>query len=78
MQSRIRDVRRARRLTLEDVAARCQPPTTPQTIGRLEMGTRTLSLPWLNRIAAALDVPPAALVRHEASAELPVAARLPE
>ena len=30
---------------------RCEPPTTPQTIGRLETGTRTVSVGWLNRIA---------------------------
>ncbi len=31
-------------LTLEEVAARCEPPTTAVTIGRLEMGTRTVSV----------------------------------
>ena len=36
MITRIREVRRARKLTLQDVADRCTPPTTPQTIGRLE------------------------------------------
>ena len=44
MINRIRDVRRARRMTLADVAARCDPPTTPQTVGRLETGMRNLSL----------------------------------
>ncbi len=56
MINSIRSVRRAKRLTLDDVAMRCVPPTTAQTIGRLETGTRTLSLGWLNRIAAALGV----------------------
>jgi DNA-binding XRE family transcriptional regulator len=56
MITRIREVRRARGLTLEDVAKRCEPPTTPQTIGRLETGTRTVSVGWLNRIAQALGV----------------------
>ena len=51
MITRIREVRRARNLTLQDVADRCDPPTTPQTIGRLETGTRTVSVGWLNRIA---------------------------
>ena len=54
MLTRIRDVRKARGLTLADVAAACDPPTTPQTIGRLETGMRQLSLTWMNRIAAAL------------------------
>lgn len=62
MITRIRDVRRAKKLTLQDVADRCDPPTTPQTIGRLETGTRTVSLAWLNRIAGALAVEPTDLV----------------
>ena len=43
-------------MTLDDVARRCEPRTTPQTIGRLETGTRTVSVGWLNRIAKALGV----------------------
>ena len=43
-------------MTLDEVARRCDPPTTAQTIGRLETGTRTLSIGWLNRIAGALGV----------------------
>ena len=64
MITRIREVRKAKRMTLEDVARSCQPPTTPQTIGRLETGTRTVSIGWLNRIAAALGVTAADLVEH--------------
>ena len=59
----IREVRRASGLTLQDVASRCAPPTTPQTIGRLETGMRTVSVGWLNRIAKALDVAASDLVR---------------
>lgn len=62
MITAIREVRRAKRLTLDEVARACVPPTTAQTIGRLEMGTRTVSIGWLNRIAAALDVTAADLV----------------
>ncbi|MDQ2878684.1 MAG: helix-turn-helix domain-containing protein [Pseudomonadota bacterium] len=58
----IREVRRAKGLTLDDVAKACTPPTTAQTIGRLETGTRTVSVDWLNRIAAALEVTAADLV----------------
>ena len=72
----IREVRRAKRLTLQDVADRCDPPTTAQTIGRLETGTRTVSVGWLNRIAAALGVEAADLVRLPETADLPVAALL--
>lgn len=76
MITRIREVRRARNMTLQDVADACDPPTTPQTIGRLETGTRTVSVGWLNRIAAALKVDAADLVDHPDKAELPVAAIL--
>lgn len=76
MITRIREVRRAKKMTLEDVATRCQPPTTPQTIGRLETGTRTVSIGWLNRIAAALDVDAADLVEAREAAQLNVAAIL--
>jgi hypothetical protein len=62
-------------MTLDEVARACEPPTTPQTIGRLETGTRTVSVGWLNRIAKALEVDAADLVESgEAKAELPVAA----
>ncbi len=72
MINSIRAVRKAKRLTLEEVADRCDPPTTAQTIGRLETGTRTLSLGWMNRIAAALGVEAKDLVRlpEEAAPEI--------
>ncbi len=76
MITAIREVRRARGLTLEDVARRCDPPTTAQTIGRLETGTRTVSIAWLNRIATALGVEAADLVTLPDRADLPVTAIL--
>lgn len=76
MITRIREVRRARGMTLDDVAQRCQPPTTPQTIGRLETGTRTVSVGWLNRIAQALGVEAQDLVEGGDTSELKVAAIL--
>ena len=76
MITAIREVRRARGLTLVDVAERCVPPTTAQTIGRLETGTRTVSVGWLNRIAKALEVEAADLVKLPQRADLPVAAIL--
>ena len=76
MITRIREVRRARGMTLDDVARRCDPPTSPQTIGRLETGTRTVSVGWLNRIAKALGVEAQDLVEGGDSAELKVAAIL--
>ena len=76
MLSRVREVRKAKRLTLLDVAERCDPPTTAQTIGRLETGTRTLSLGWLNRIAGALGAESGDRVQLPDQRELPVAAHL--
>ncbi len=76
MITAIREVRRAKGLTLEDVARRCDPPTTAQTIGRLETGTRTVSIGWLNRIAAALGVEASDLVTLPDRTDLAVAAIL--
>jgi hypothetical protein len=64
-------------MTLDDVAKACNPQTTPQTIGRLETGTRTVSIGWLNRIAEALGVDAADLVEGGGdTSELPVIAVL--
>ena len=76
MITRIREVRRARGMTLDEVARACEPPTTAQTIGRLETGTRTVSVGWLNRIADALGVDASDLVVRGESSDLPVAAVL--
>ncbi len=65
MINRIRDIRRQQKLTLAEVAERCSPPTTAQTIGRLETGTRQLSLTWMNRIAKALAVDSELLVKGD-------------
>lgn len=76
MITRIREVRRARGLTLDEVAHRCDPATTAQTIGRLETGSRTVSVGWLNRIAKALGVEAQDLVEGGETGELRVAAIL--
>ena len=76
MITNIREVRRAKRMTLQQVADACVPPTTAQTIGRLETGTRTVSVGWLNRIAAALGVAAADLVKLPEQADLPLAAEV--
>ena len=76
MITRIREVRKAKGLTLDEVGQRCDPPTTAQTIGRLETGTRTVSVGWLNRIAQALGVDAADLVDHPDRAEMEVVAVL--
>ncbi len=76
MINSIRAVRRAKGLTLDEVAARCVPPTTAQTIGRLETGTRTLSLGWMHRIAAALGVDASELVQLPTDTQLTITALL--
>lgn len=65
MINRIRDIRKSKGITLADLAAACDPPTTAQTIGRLETGMRNLSLKWMERIGKALDVDPELLVRSD-------------
>lgn len=75
--NRIREIRRQKRITLHELAARIKPkPTTAQTIGRLETGTRTLSLKWLNKIAEVLECDPADLLDASTSHKLPVAGHL--
>ncbi len=76
METTIRDVRRARGFTLYDLARRCVPATTPQTVGRLENGTRTVSIAWLKRLAIAMDVEPKDLIFSAEKPELRVVADL--
>lgn len=76
MINRIRDIRKQKGMTLAEVAAACSPPTTAQTIGRLETGMRNLSLAWMNRIAAALGVEPDLLVKGQSEVVPQVIARL--
>lgn len=76
MINRIRDIRKQKSMTLADVAEKCDPPTTAQTIGRLETGMRNLSLKWMNRIADALGVEAETLVRADSEPEIKIVARL--
>ena len=76
MINRIREIRKAKGLTLADLAAACEPSTTAQTIGRLETGMRTLSVKWMDRIGAALGVDPQSLVRSDAQERPRIIAQL--
>lgn len=78
MINRIRDIRKEKGWTLADLAEACDPPTTAQTIGRLETGMRNLSIKWMDRIAAALTIEPELLIRSEAGAHPQVVAVLNE
>lgn len=76
MINRIRDVRKSKGMTLAELAEACTPPTTAQTIGRLETGTRNLSLKWMERIGGALGVDPELLVRSEETFQPMIVAKL--
>ena len=76
MINRIREIRKAKGLTLADLAEACDPPTTAQTIGRLETGMRNLSTKWMDRIGTALGVDPEVLVRSEGQKRAQVVAEL--
>jgi len=76
MINRIREIRKAKGLTLADLAEACNPPTTAQTIGRLETGMRNLSINWMDRIGTALGVDPEILVRSEEQPRAQIVAEL--
>lgn len=76
MINRIRALRQEKGWTLADLAAACDPPTTAQTIGRLETGMRNVSLKWMDRIGAALGVDPEMIVRSEGTNHPQVVATL--
>lgn len=76
MINRIREIRKAKGMTLADLAEACTPPTTAQTIGRLETGMRNLSTKWMDRIGTALGVDPEILVRSEAQPRARIVAEL--
>jgi transcriptional regulator with XRE-family HTH domain len=63
MSTRIRAIRKLRRLTLQQLAD--QVGTTPQTIQRLETGNMTVSVDWLERIGGAFNLSPAALLSSD-------------
>ncbi|QFT77387.1 helix-turn-helix domain-containing protein [Erythrobacter sp. THAF29] len=76
MINRIRDIRKAKGMTLAQLAEACDPPTTAQTIGRLETGMRNLSIKWMDRIGTALGVDPESLVRSEEGPQAQIVASL--
>lgn len=56
--NRIRDLRTARGLTQEGLAALLGEDTSIATVSRLESGRMTLTLPWMERISDALGIMP--------------------
>lgn len=78
--NRIREMRKRRGLTLQQVANAIRPePTTPQTIGRLENGVRMVSIDWLAKIAEVLDCHVADLIEAPEGQDVPlIGAALPD
>jgi len=73
LHARLREIRKAKGLTLSQVAERIGPePTTAQTIGRLETGVRTLTLEWIQRIAEAMEVDPGELLSLPEGGDIPI------
>ena len=60
--AQIRAIRKQKGMTLNDLAR--ASGTTPQTIQRLEMGTMTLSVDWIESICTALGAEPYELFPH--------------
>lgn len=58
----IKAARLAKGLSLEKVAARCDPPTSYQQLQKLEKAARPISIEWIERIAAALEIDPMSLL----------------
>ncbi len=74
LHTRLRELRKRKGLTLQQVAERIRPRgTTPQTIGRLETGARKLTIEWLEKIADALDVDPAELLAVPGAGDIAIA-----
>ncbi len=65
MSTRIRELRKARGFTLQQLAD--QAGTTAQTIQRLETDNMSVSVDWLQRIAPALGVTPAGLLEADST-----------
>ncbi|MDX2265330.1 MAG: helix-turn-helix transcriptional regulator [Hyphomicrobiales bacterium] len=70
MRIRIRELRKARDMTLKELADKIG--TTPQTVQRLETANMTLSIAWLEKIAAALNVEPADLIGRSGGKQIPI------
>lgn len=70
METRIRELRRRRGMTLKQLAAVIG--TTPQTVQRLETANMTVSTDWLERISSALGVRPVDLLEDPEERYMPL------
>jgi transcriptional regulator with XRE-family HTH domain len=76
MQTRIREFRKLRGMTLKELAEKIG--TTPQTVQRLETANMTVSTDWLEKIARALLVEPADLIGTRSNREIQLIGRIGE
>jgi transcriptional regulator with XRE-family HTH domain len=74
MTTHIRQIRKLRGLTLQELADKVG--TTPQTIQRLETNNMTISLDWLERIGQALGLNPAMLLHSYEAPKVPLVGEL--
>jgi transcriptional regulator with XRE-family HTH domain len=74
MQTRIREFRKLRGMTLKELADKIS--TTPQTVQRLETANMTVSTDWLEKIARALLVEPADLLGTRSNREIQLIGRI--
>jgi transcriptional regulator with XRE-family HTH domain len=74
----IKAARKARGLSLENVAAAIDPPTSYQQLSRLEDAERPLTLEWVERIGKALNVDPMELLSPSGASTAPQAIHLDE
>lgn len=65
---RLRKARKDSEKTLKDIAVKCG--TTAQTIQRLETGNMTVSLEWIEKLCAALDIEPCELFESTNAAQV--------
>lgn len=63
METRIRELRKRKGLTLQELAAKIG--TTPQTVQRLETANMTVSTDWLQKFATVFGVYPADLLKQQ-------------
>jgi len=61
----LRAWREMMKMTQEELAGACDPPTTGSVISLLEEGERGLSLKWLRRLAPALKTQPGFLADYD-------------
>lgn len=67
LANRIREIRKARGLSQEELALRLGDDTSTSTISRIEAGRINLTQAWLEKLGAALNVNPLELIADAAS-----------